>query len=469
MIGCCGFCSKQEQKIKLVKMEHDTNTNIEVEDIMCDQGIIKAELSMEIDAESSTIIDISATRFRLAITLLTRAVLPTVIEICYSCFRNQKVVLENVRRQILPTIFAFAANNVSRSLSTVQRGIFYPLLLRTPILAENDNTPEKCVECCVLHTPSDDESIVFDVIFIHGIHGSLSNTWKQGLWKNTVPQIKQAVLERSKSSYDLKPPTSQTSLKRSISDQFSNRPNKYSRIDNGICNESFDNIGEDVDYSKCWPKDWLAKDYPFARIIALNYTTDPYLWRPVWVKKRNRSNMVERCREMINHLLQLNVGSRPIVWVGHSKGGLYIKQIIVHAWEKNTDELRSLYLQSKGIMFYSVPHRGSILADFTLPFLRRSIELLEVQRNGYFVLNLHKKFLEMLEDTKLQPEIFSFFETSLTQMSLVYLRIVTPDSADIGVGTKWGVPLDHRQICKPSSKDCFLYQELIQLIENVLC
>ncbi|KAF5299507.1 hypothetical protein FQR65_LT01090 [Abscondita terminalis] len=452
-----------------MKMKHDAD--VEVEDIMCDQGIIKAELSMEIETDSSTVIDISATRFRLAITVLARAVLPAVIEICYTCIRNQKVVLENVRRQILPTIFAFVANNVSRSLSSVQRGIFYPLLLRTSTLTEDEDTPEKCVECCVLHEPIDNETIVFDVIFIHGIHGSLSNTWKQGVWKNTRPKIKQAILERTKSSEDLRPQTPQLSLKRSISDQFSNRPNKYSRIDNDIFHDSPDSISEelDEDYSKCWPKDWLAKDYPSSRIIALNYTTDPYLWRPVWVKKRNRSDMLERCKEMINHLLKLNVGDRPIVWVGHSKGGLYIKQIMVHAWERNTEDLRSLYLQSKGIMFYSVPHRGSVLADFTLPFLRRSIELLEVQRNGYFVVNLHNKFLEMLENSKLQPEIFSFFETSLTFMSFLYLRIVAPDSADPGVGVKWGVPLDHREICKPSNKNCFLYQELIQLIENVMC
>lgn len=32
-------------------------------------------------------------------------------------------------------------------------------------------------------------------------------------------------------------------------------------------------------------------------------------------------------------------------------------------------------------MFYSVPHKGSALADVTLPLLRRSIELVEIQRS----------------------------------------------------------------------------------------
>lgn len=41
-------------------------------------------------------------------------------------------------------------------------------------------------------------------------------------------------------------------------------------------------------YSTCWPKDWLQVDYPDARVISINYTSDPYLWRPIWVKESKR-------------------------------------------------------------------------------------------------------------------------------------------------------------------------------------
>lgn len=40
--------------------------------------------------------------------------------------------------------------------------------------------------------------------------------------------------------------------------------------------------------------------------------------------------MVERSDEMIDELCKLGVGSKPIIWVGHSKGGLFIKQIIMN-------------------------------------------------------------------------------------------------------------------------------------------
>lgn len=43
-----------------------------------------------------------------------------------------------------------------------------------------------------------------------------------------------------------------------------------------------------------------------------------------------RSGMRERAWEMMQHLHELGVGEQPIVWVGHSKGGLFVKQMLVH-------------------------------------------------------------------------------------------------------------------------------------------
>lgn len=45
--------------------------------------------------------------------------------------------------------------------------------------------------------------------------------------------------------------------------------------------------------------------------------------------------MTERSKEMIEQLLEKGVGDNPIVWVGHSKGGLFIKQILVDGKKNN--------------------------------------------------------------------------------------------------------------------------------------
>lgn len=44
----------------------------------------------------------------------------------------------------------------------------------------------------------------------------------------------------------------------------------------------------DACYSACWPRDWIKEDFPGARVISVNYTSDPYLWRPLWVKGHKR-------------------------------------------------------------------------------------------------------------------------------------------------------------------------------------
>lgn len=137
-----------------------------------------------------------------------------------------------------------------------------------------------------------------------------------------------------------------------------------------------------ADYSRCWPGDWLPLDCPGVRVIAVNYTTDPYLWRPIWIRKRNRTSLAVRAREMMQLLTDIGVGvGHPIVWVGHSKGGIFAKQIMVDAWESGIAALAPLWRSSRGCVFYSVPHRGSPLADFNLPLIRQSVELEEIKKS----------------------------------------------------------------------------------------
>ncbi|KAJ2946010.1 hypothetical protein O0L34_g4928 [Tuta absoluta] len=376
--------------------------------------------------------------------------------------------------------------------------------------------PEPKVECVVLHQP---EVHNLDVIFVHGLYGSLCNTWRQ---------------------------------------------DKECEVGCG-CNC-------DDCYSPCWPKDWIKVDYPEARVISINYTSDPHLWRPIWIKENKRLCLHERAEQMTEQLLDLGVGDRPVIWVGHSKGGLFIKQIYCEAYEaylkthpdheRNTsqditsqeinditvsiitenendnnkekeskeqnindnyvyektnseqnicnsqldlrdsninnnleenkkstilrikclqqksneyqqqcfdtkvDQLKrraSLWENSGAFMFYSVPHRGSPLADIKIPIAARSIELMEISKDNSLVLSLQERWLRATASSK--PLVRSLVETRRTLMSVLWLRIVSTDSADPGMGALCGVSVDHREICKPSSRHCLLYTELAALIK----
>ncbi|XP_054084530.1 uncharacterized protein LOC105215844 isoform X2 [Zeugodacus cucurbitae] len=422
----------------------------------------------------------------------------------------------------------------------------------------------KCCTIKILAEPPPDQPIRADIVFIHGLHGSLVNTWKQGLWENErqpedfqrppKPPVRPPKRPKHSRTAPLHPPhkqkrarfaqsdanhratlepmdademrdldngffdASEHELKEGVSYEcgapediqncdgieysfptFRLRLNDSGRLlqgefDKRNDNSTNDGAGEphishtqptsnsakakgkakakpspnDPNYSKCWPGDWLPLDCPGVRVIAVNYTTDQYLWRPLWKKKEPRSNLIERAREMTELLIKHRIGcGQPIVWVGHSKGGLFIKQIIVDAWESGRPAVAPLWRSSRGVFFYSVPHRGSHLACIKAPLLARSVEMLDIEKNNKYLLDLHRRFAGLYHLGHIKIEVFSFVETALTLMSVLYLRIVGVDSADPGFGDVCGIRLDHREICKPRGRDCILYKELVKMIKKV--
>jgi hypothetical protein len=58
------------------------------------------------------------------------------------------------------------------------------------------------------------------------------------------------------------------------------------------------------------------------------------------------------------------------------------------------------------------------------------------------VLELHEKFLSLIDEKQLQVEIFSFIETVQTFMTFLYIQIVSIESA--GEFILWGGGIDVR-------------------------
>ncbi|XP_059433338.1 uncharacterized protein LOC132166525 [Corylus avellana] len=63
---------------------------------------------------------------------------------------------------------------------------------------------------------------------------------------------------------------------------------------------------------------------------------------------------------LLEKLVAVGVGNRPVVFVTHSMGGLVVKQMLYKAKAENID---SLVNKTIGVVFYSCPHFGSKLAD----------------------------------------------------------------------------------------------------------
>lgn len=228
---------------------------------------------------------------------------------------------------------------------------------------------------------------------------------------------------------------------------------------------------ESVGRSFCWPMEWLPKDFPNVRVIGLNYNSSLSEWSASGCPCEKYDGKLEkRAGEFLKKLARSNVGQdRPVVWVGHSMGGLLIKSIMVQAAQSEDPAIRRIAENSHAVMFLGTPHRGSAIAKLkqhTSALVWPSVEVRELEENSTQLLHLNKTFLKAIASLKKKPEIVSICEgipTELTSFK-VPLHIVPESSARIDEGDFYITKEDHLSLSKPMCRQSFLYQRLISVI-----
>ncbi|XP_073417102.1 protein SERAC1 isoform X1 [Dendrobates tinctorius] len=229
-----------------------------------------------------------------------------------------------------------------------------------------------------------------------------------------------------------------------------------------------ESAAQEEDYTECWPKDWLAEDCPALRIISVEYDTHLSDWKVKCPADNDRKSMTYRSSELLNKLKMAGVGKRPIIWVSHSMGGLLVKKMLVNA-SKDT-ELQDFVKNTRGIAFYSVPHHGSRLAEFSVNarlLLFPSTEVKEISKDSPALKELNEEFLEFAKNKDFK--VVSFVEMLPTRIgSMMRLHVVPAESADLGIGNIIPVQVNHLNICKPKSKDSLIYQHTLQFIIDAL-
>ncbi|CCT65180.1 uncharacterized protein FFB20_13408 [Fusarium fujikuroi] len=136
--------------------------------------------------------------------------------------------------------------------------------------------------------------------------------------------------------------------------------------------------------SVCWPRDLLRGNLKTARVISWGYDTDI----ANVFSRASEESLFGHAQKLLGALSRLrNEVARPILWVGHSLGGLVIKEVIILAASYKMTEryadLGSMYHATIGIIFLGTPHRGSdkeslgqIIATVAKATLRRPNEQL---------------------------------------------------------------------------------------------
>lgn len=326
-----------------------------------------------------------------------------------------------------------------------------------------------------------------DVIFIHGLLGGLFFTWRQR-YLHLIPTeiVDPCSEEYSNDSF--------TEIIKGYPQEFVKdlaedlRMHEWKRIGHDFevvlhdcpTNVNYSACGpytfkgddncmqegkEKTCWTQCWPKDWLSKDVPSARVIGINYDTKLSTWTPLCPIEGMRSTIQQRSDEFKRKLILAGVGKKPIVWICHSMGGLLAKTMLVEEWK--TGDKHNICKMSKAIIFYSTPHHGSSIAAFnqaTEMLVWPSIEVKELREQSPKLIDLHANFIKMLDNYPM--DIVSFSETKPTLVKRLKFQFVQPKSADPGIGEFFEIPQDHFSICKPANRQSFLYQKALSIIRK---
>jgi len=235
--------------------------------------------------------------------------------------------------------------------------------------------------------------------------------------------------------------------------------------------DGFDSGASDIsNFSFCWPRDWLLEDVQsrdHVRLIGCDF--DSYLsqWGDDCPIQNFNRNLDERSEDMLTSLMMAGVGSRPVIFVGHSMGGLIIKKMLLLA--QSNERFQSVAANTKGVVFYSTPHAGSEIARMNpvlkyIVFPSIEVQELEMDHPDLHILNDYfKKFVQQFK-----TRVISFGETLPTRHLGMDIQFVPEHSADPGVGEFHAVPYNHIDICKPENVRSVLYRKLYNLLWDCL-
>ncbi|KAI0849693.1 hypothetical protein F5Y00DRAFT_48651 [Daldinia vernicosa] len=195
---------------------------------------------------------------------------------------------------------------------------------------------------------------------------------------------------------------------------------------------------------RLWLRDDLPRDLPESRIFLYEYNSTV-------VYGKDRSTFIERANKLLEEIrIERNgIGSRPIIFLGHSMGGLLIKQALIDA--HNNSKYTPIKLATKGLVFFATPHYGGdgtlvTLGDVvckiakSLGFWRGESVLETLKRKSIFSDIMQEQWRHQLE----QYYIVSFWGAFDSVVPRLSARLNLPGDRETIVA----LDADHSRVCK---------------------
>jgi pimeloyl-ACP methyl ester carboxylesterase len=197
---------------------------------------------------------------------------------------------------------------------------------------------------------------------------------------------------------------------------------------------------------------WLADDG--ATLAVYGYDA------PVSRLRGTAMHLTDQSTNILNRLLaEPSLERGPLILIGHSLGGLIIKELLRAAESQARFEHRAADLieRVEKVAFLATPHSGSDLArrrDRLRILVRPSAATASLVRNDQNLKVLNNWYRHFANERGLAHLILT--ETRPTS---ILGMIVQPDSADPGLANVQTVPIgtDHAGICKPADRTTDIY------------
>jgi len=222
-------------------------------------------------------------------------------------------------------------------------------------------------------------------------------------------------------------------------------------------------IGSFTDKSTgvCWPRDLLPEAQPRTRVLSFGYNGDVYENTSVAGIRGNANSLLLRLRDARKGVDP----GRPCVILGHSLGGLVVKQALLSATQD--PQFRSLGRAIRGLLFFGVPHGGGYkeqwvtMAHSFAPLTKRGLSSLISTPKIVKLLVTHAAGLaDLSEDFRHIADRYSiatFYETEA--LPGTKRPVVDRGGCQLGLPHETFIPLSrtHMDLCHfPTADDDFL-------------
>ncbi|GFR49269.1 hypothetical protein Agub_g11249, partial [Astrephomene gubernaculifera] len=228
-----------------------------------------------------------------------------------------------------------------------------------------------------------------------------------------------------------------------------------------------------MERSDCWPSTWLAREFPRARLLSVEYLAPVSAW------EGESLPLEDNVSRVMGQLAAAGVGTgqRPVVFVAHSMGGLLVKEMMARSASQaeQGDPHARLAPSTCGIVFYGTPHFGNTMAAMGwrlrhLPGAHPAPSLARLTP-GPHLLALNDQLRALHDSRAGDLRVVSLLEGQPTQLSGVIPRIliVEPQSAYPGFGAAMLLPgNDHIDVCKPAGRGAPAYRVLRDVVRHAM-